>query len=170
MIDTVVKNCRIVSPTDIKDVGVAIDKGKIVAVDRDDRLPQAKEVIDAGGKHVIPGVIDVHVHCGLYHPYENEIADMAAAAYGGVTTVGCYVSLGVSSSKGPFAETFKNRKSVWEENAVIDAFFHGGMLTESTADEIMYNARQYGVTSYKFMLTRKGTEVAAKGGQTADDG
>ena len=44
------------------------------------------------------------------------------------------------------------------------------MLTESTADEILDNARRFGVTSYKFMLTRKGAEVAAKGGQTTDDG
>ena len=44
------------------------------------------------------------------------------------------------------------------------------MLTESSANEILDNARRYGVTSYKFMLTRKGAEVAAKGGQVADDG
>jgi len=170
MIDTAIKNCKVVSPTDIRDVGIGIDKGVVVAVDVDDNLPQARETIDAAGKHVLPGIIDVHVHCGLYHPYEEEITDMSAAAYGGITTIGCYVSLGVSSGNGPFAQTFQNRKSVWEKNAVVDAFFHGGMLTECTAEDIMNNARNYGVTSYKFMLTRKGTEVAAKGGQVADDG
>jgi dihydropyrimidinase len=170
MIDTVIKNCIVVSPRDTRDVGIGIDKGIIVTIDSDDKLPLAKQSIDAEGKHVLPGIIDVHVHCGLYHLYDEEIADMTAAAYGGTTTIGCYVSLGVSSGKGPFAETFENRKSVWESNSVIDAFFHGGMLTESNADEIMDNARKYGVTSYKFMLTRKGSEVAAKGGQTTDDG
>lgn len=170
MVDTILKNCKVVSPKGINSIGIAINNGKIVELADDAQLPEANETIDAGGKHVIPGIIDVHVHCGLYHPYEEEIADMAAAAYGGTTTIGCYVSLGVSSGKGPFGETFRSRKSVWEKNAVVDAFFHGGMLTESTADEVMNNARKYGVTSYKFMLTRKGAEVTAKGGQTTDDG
>ena len=170
MIDTIVKNCKVVSPNEIIDASIGINEGKIVAVDHDDKMPPANNIIDAEGKHVVPGIIDVHVHCGLYRPYEEEIADMMAAAYGGITTIGCYATLGVSSVKGTFAETFSNRKSIWENNAVIDAFFHGGMLTETGAEEIKDNALRCGVTSYKFMLTRKGEEVIVKGGQSADDG
>ena len=52
MIDTVIKNCKVVSPADTRDVGIGIDKGVIVAIDSDDKLPQARETIDAKGKHV----------------------------------------------------------------------------------------------------------------------
>jgi imidazolonepropionase-like amidohydrolase len=44
---------------------VLIDNGKIVAVGRDEPVPEGVETIDARGKVVTPGLIDAHTHLGL---------------------------------------------------------------------------------------------------------
>ncbi|MFQ6079677.1 MAG: allantoinase AllB, partial [Thermodesulfobacteriota bacterium] len=68
---------------------IAVEKGKIVAIDKQGSSPEAKENIDAKGKYVLPGIIDVHVHFrepGYTYKEDFETGSMAAAA-GGVTTV-----------------------------------------------------------------------------------
>ncbi len=44
---------------------VLIDNGKIVAVGRDEPVPEGVETIDARGKVITPGLIDAHTHLGL---------------------------------------------------------------------------------------------------------
>ncbi len=48
-VDTVIKKCKVVSPSGVLDAGLAVDKGKIVAISRDQNLPPAERVIDAMG-------------------------------------------------------------------------------------------------------------------------
>jgi len=170
VVDSVVKNCKVVSPIGISPEGIAINNGKIVAVTEDAYLPEAIKTIDAGGRYVIPGIIDVHVHYGVYHPCEEEVHDMTAAAYAGTTTTGCFVGLGASAQKGPYAEVFDNWKEIWEKNAVMDTFFHGGITSQMNIDEVMTNARRYGMTTYKILMTCKGEEAAIIGGDLVDDG
>ncbi len=45
---------------------VLTDKGKIVEVGTDVKVPQGAEIIDAAGKIVMPGIIDAHTHIGVY--------------------------------------------------------------------------------------------------------
>ena len=68
---------------------IAVEKGKIFAMDRKGRFPEPKEVIDATRKYVLPGIIDVHVHFrepGATYKEDFETVTMAAAA-GAVTTI-----------------------------------------------------------------------------------
>lgn len=169
-VDTVVKNCKIVNPEGIIPGGIAIKGGIIVAIGNDAYLPEADKTIDAGGKYLIPGVIDAHVHYGVYHPYDQEVNDMSAGAYAGTTTAGCYVGLGASAQKGLYTEVFDKWKETWEKNAVIDCFFHGGIISQTNIGEVEENAKRYGITSYKILMTCKGDEVAIIGGDPADDG
>ena len=60
--DLVVKNGWVVTPQDTVQGGVAISDGKFVAIGTSDTLPDGKQVIDAKGLHILPGVIDAHVH------------------------------------------------------------------------------------------------------------
>lgn len=169
-VDTVIKNCKVVSPEGIIPEGVAINGGKIVAIADDAYLPEAEKTIDASGKYVIPGVIDAHVHYGVYHPCDQEVHDMSAGAYAGTTTAGCYVGFGASTQKGTYAEAFDKWKETWEKNTVIDCFFHGGIVSQTTIDEIEENTKRYGITSYKILMSCKGDEAAIIGGDPADDG
>ena len=69
--------------------GVAISDGKFVAIGTSDTLPDGKQVIDAKGLHILPGIIDAHVHFrdpGVTHK-EDFATGSTAAICGGVTTV-----------------------------------------------------------------------------------
>jgi dihydropyrimidinase len=63
--DLVVKNGKIVSSDGIVEGGVAIKDGKFIAVGKDTALPDAQKVLDIGGKHILPGLIDPEVHLGI---------------------------------------------------------------------------------------------------------
>ena len=88
-VDLVIRGGRLVSSTGIMSAGIAIEGGVIVAISRDDALPDSRETIDATGKYVLPGVIDPHVHFrSPGSEYKEDWASgTAAAACGGVTTV-----------------------------------------------------------------------------------
>ncbi|WP_265107853.1 allantoinase AllB [Halosolutus halophilus] len=89
-VDLVVRNCTVVTPAGrTPDAGVAVEDGRIAAVGRSDRLPEADRVVDAEGNVLVPGIVDCHIHNrepGLEYKEDWESATRAAAA-GGVTTV-----------------------------------------------------------------------------------
>ena len=88
-VDLVVKNGWVVTPNDTFKGGVAIADGKFVTVGADETLPDAREVIDAAGRHILPGLIDAHVHFrepGVTHK-EDFATGSTAAVCGGITTV-----------------------------------------------------------------------------------
>src|SRR6476646_5626768 len=60
--DLVLKNGWVVTPEETVRGGVAISNGKCVAIGTDESLPAGKAVIDLAGKHILPGLIDAHVH------------------------------------------------------------------------------------------------------------
>ena len=86
----IIKNGRVVDPANKIDaiLDILIDDNKITRIAKDIKA-QADSVIDATGKIVGPGVVDMHVH--LRQPgredKETIATATAAAAKGGVTTV-----------------------------------------------------------------------------------
>ncbi|HEY5631127.1 MAG TPA: dihydroorotase, partial [Nitrososphaeraceae archaeon] len=67
---------------------ILIENGKIKDLRKSIDNIQASKKIDASQKYVLPGVIDPHVHYGVYKPI-NEAAktESRSAAVGGVTTM-----------------------------------------------------------------------------------
>ncbi len=88
-VDLVIRNGRIVSPDGVVAASLAIRAGTIVAIGDDDLMPPAAETLDATGCHLLPGIIDSHVHFREpgYEYKEDWGTGTAAAAVGGVTTV-----------------------------------------------------------------------------------
>ncbi len=90
-----IKNGRVIDPLSGTDdtLDILVDKGRVVSVDRDiDKSNSAiSQTIDARGKIVVPGLIDMHVH--LREPgceYKETIkTGCQAAASGGFTSVAC---------------------------------------------------------------------------------
>jgi len=94
--DLLIRGGRVVDPSqDIDAVrDVAISEGKIARVEPNIPSSQAREVIDANGKVVTPGLIDIHTHVFPYvGPYGIE--PDPACLHRGVTTV---VDAGTSGS------------------------------------------------------------------------
>ena len=86
--DLLIKNGTVVSHRGIDQLDIAIRDEKIVAIGNLKDV-SAKEVIDATGLHVLPGVIDSQVHFrepGVEHK-EDLATGTAAAALGGVTAI-----------------------------------------------------------------------------------
>lgn len=87
--DLVIKGGTIVTDRSTFEGAVAIKDGKVLAIGHESALPPAAEVLDAKGKHILPGAIDAHVHFrepGYTHK-ETWETGTASAAMGGVTTV-----------------------------------------------------------------------------------
>ena len=87
--DLVINNGTVVSAESTMNASVAIKDGAILAVGAADAMPRSRETLDAKGLHLLPGVIDVHVHFRDpgYPQKEDFASGTIAAAFGGVTTV-----------------------------------------------------------------------------------
>ena len=88
--DLVVRGGTVVtSEATMPGAGVAISGGKIVAVGQHGVLPRGTREIDARGLHILPGLIDAHVHFrdpGVTHK-EDFATGSTAAVCGGISTV-----------------------------------------------------------------------------------
>jgi allantoinase len=88
MFDLEIINATIVTSTETFLGCLSVEDGKIAAITRHP-LKKAKRIIDAEGLHLLPGMVDQHVH--FMDPGETSREDFihgsSAAAIGGVTTV-----------------------------------------------------------------------------------
>ncbi len=86
-----IKNGHIISPQNHLDTicDILIENGRITELN--ENISANCEIIDAAGKVVLPGLIDMHVHLrdpGFTHK-EDILTGCEAAAAGGVTAVAC---------------------------------------------------------------------------------
>ncbi len=90
MFDLVIRNGDVVSTDRIARADIGIGDGAIRAIANPGESFEARAVIDATGKTILPGLVDAHVHIPGFllskHLDDFETATKAAAA-GGVTTV-----------------------------------------------------------------------------------
>ena len=74
-VDTVIVNGEVVTETGIEPLSVAIQDGTIIGLFAHGAEPDAHKVIDAVGKLVLPGAIDIHFHCRA--PADPQRCDFA---------------------------------------------------------------------------------------------
>lgn len=85
---TLIKNGTIINANESKKANILIQDDKIIAITTDE--PSADIVIDANGKLVIPGLIDIHVH--FRDPgfeYKDDIITGSQTAVAGGVTACC---------------------------------------------------------------------------------
>ncbi len=145
-VDLVVRNARVVTHEAEFFGGVAVADGRIVMRGTSAALPSGRREIDAGGRVLMPGVIDPHCHLGVRYPYPEDMrTETAQAARGGITTVLLYAR-NLRESYIPF---YQERRALGEQNACIDFGFHFGIQREEHIHEIPKVAAATGVTSFK---------------------
>jgi len=109
---------------------VYVRDGKIAAVCTD--ILEAKEVVDAAGKYVAPGIIDPHLHFGISAPFPEEVVtESRAALVGGVTTVGDFFG-----GPKPFSEIFPGIRKAVEDSSYVNIIPHFSIATEGQLAEI----------------------------------
>ena len=148
-VDLIVKNGTIVTPLSSLRGHVLIKDGKVLDVMVRDDLPPAREVIDASGLHVLPGLIDPHVHFrepGLTYKEDFETGSQAAAA-GGITTV-----LEMPNTVPPTSnvEGFQAKAACAQGRSYVDYGLYA-VIVEGNLDQIVPLA-EAGVVGYKIFL------------------
>jgi dihydroorotase len=148
-VDLVVKDGTVVTPSGSFAGGVAIDEGKIVAVGSSSAMPNADRTIDASGMHVLPGIIDGHVHFrepGFEYKEDLHSGSTGAAA-GGVTTF-----LDMPNVNPPTADaaSFELKLGKAREKSVVD-FGIFGVVMPTNVDKIKELA-DHGAIGYKIFM------------------
>ena len=132
--DLLIKGGRIVTPERTFEADIAVRDGLILSCGDPTTMPRASEVIDAGGRFVLPGAIDSHVHFrepGYTHK-ENWQTGTAAAAAGGVTTV--FEMPNTNPPTGSVA-ALKAKLGLAGRQAHVDFGIYG-LLDEDNIDEL----------------------------------
>ena len=157
---TLIGNGTIVTATGSTIADVLIEDETIAAIGGDlaGRGIAADETIDAGGKYVIPGAIDVHTHMEL--PFGGTFAKdtfetgTRAAAFGGTT---CIVDFAVQSRGKSLRDGLDAWHAKAEGNAVADYGFH--MIISDVRDDVlaeMDTLVDEGVTTFKLFTAYPG--------------
>ncbi len=84
-VNLLVKNGKVYTEAGFQDLDVAVKGEKIAFLAMPGTIPEAETTIDAAGKYVLPGIIDVHPHVrdpGFTHKEDFETASRGAAASG----------------------------------------------------------------------------------------
>jgi dihydroorotase (multifunctional complex type) len=127
--------------------GLSTFEGKIIKIGKESSLPEEETIIDAQGKLVIPGLIDLHVHFrepGFTHK-EDFLTGTRAAAAGGVTTV-----LDEPNNK-PVTSTVKALKKKLElvkGKAYVDYLFNMAVYADKFAE--IEAVSSFGVKCFAF--------------------
>jgi len=155
-----IKNGRLVSAEKIEDKEILIIGDKIKSVKdffSKTELPSELEIIDTGGKYVMPGIIDAHTHYQL-DSRRTVTADRfyggsVLAVYGGVTTVIDF-SDHLSGKKIARGALYRNSEANGE--MAIDWALH---QTITRADNNVYKEleelKDSGITTIKIFTTYK---------------
>src|SRR4051812_16246594 len=154
---TLIKNGTVVTATDQYQGDVLVEDEKITTVGSALDL-HADKVIDAGGKYVLPGGIDVHTHLDM--PFggatsaDDFLTGTTAAAFGGTTSI---VDFAIQYRGQTLHHAWETWMKKAEGKAVVDYSFHMIItdLNDQVEQEMDALVRQ-GVTSFKLFMAYRG--------------
>jgi dihydropyrimidinase len=154
---TLIQNGTIVTATDTYTADVLIDGETISQIGAKLAGP-ADRTLDAKGKYVIPGGIDVHTHLDMPFGGSFSVDDFKtgtiAAAHGGTT---CVVDFAIQERGKSLRHAWETWMGKAEGKAVIDYGFH--MIMRESTPELraeMGEMVQEGVTSFKLFMAYPG--------------
>jgi len=156
--DTIITNGRVATATDTYASDVAISNGKIAAIGKDLPLENATHIIDAAGKYVLPGGIDVHTHLDMPFGGTTSSDDFEtgtrAAAFGGTTTL---IDFAIQYKGQTLRTAFDTWMQKASGKAVCDYAFHCIIteLADAHLEEMNALVRE-GVTSFKLFMAYPG--------------
>jgi len=134
--DTIIRNGSVVTATDTYQADVAIANGSVVAIGKDLPDQNASQLLDAAGKLVLPGGIDVHTHLDMPFGGTTSADDFEtgtrAAAFGGTTTL---IDFAIQYKSQPLRQAFDTWMSKASNKAVCDYAFHC-IMTDVSAGQI----------------------------------
>src|SRR3984957_15450719 len=156
--DTIIGNGSVVTATDKYLADVAIKDGKVAAIGKDLPRENAAKVLEALGKYVLPGGIDVHTHLDMPFGGTTSADDFEtgtrAAAFGGTTTL---IDFAIQYKGQTLRTAFDTWMQKASAKAVCDYAFHCIIteLADTQLQEMNALVRE-GVTSFKLFMAYPG--------------
>jgi dihydropyrimidinase len=156
--DTVIRGGTIVTATDTYLADVAILGGRISAIGNDLPIENAGNVIDATGRYVMPGGIDVHTHLDMPFGGTTSADDFEtgtiAAAFGGTTTL---VDFAIQYKGQTLHQAFDTWMKKASGKAVTDYSFHCIIteLADAHLQEMKTLVRE-GIPTFKLFMAYPG--------------
>ena len=151
-IDLLLKGGAVVTEGGIVQADVAVSGEAIVGLTAPGESGQARRVVDVGGLHLLPGMIDMHSHHrepGFTHK-EDLITATTCCAAGGVTVT---VGMPNVSPSPTTAEILKDILALYKEKAIVDY----NMNPAGTVLEEIPKMATMGILAYKvFMVVDTG--------------
>lgn len=169
MATTLITGGQVVSATGTTQADVLIDGETIAAVLAPGAAAAygitAERTIDATGKYVLPGGIDVHTHMEM--PFGGTFSvdtfetGTRAAAWGGTTTI---VDFAVQRKGGSLQEAVDTWHDKAEGKACIDYGFHAILADVNDASlKEMDSLVDQGITSFKLFMAYPGVFLSTDG-------
>lgn len=162
----VIRNGTVITSTEAMEADILIEDEKVVTIASGGAEGwTADKVIDATGRYVVPGGIDVHTHMEL--PFGGTFASddfetgTRAAAWGGTTTI---VDFAVQTKGQGLMEGWENWMAKADGRCAIDYGFHliVGDVNDRSLKE-MDQAVEEGVTSFKMFMAYPGVFYSTDG-------
>jgi dihydropyrimidinase/allantoinase len=133
-VDRLLTGVRAITPDGEVTGSIAIDEGRIAAIiPAGEGLPEARDVVDAGGALALPGLIDTHTHARdpSVDAREDFESATAAAAAGGITTI---LEMPISTPAVSSSIVLRQRAAVIAPKAHVDFGLYGGAGADNVDD------------------------------------
>ena len=155
--DLLIKNVRIVRPNAamVETGDIAIKGGRFAKIAPEIPAASAAEVYDGRQRLAFPGLVDPHMHTGIYSPLEQDaITESRAAAQGGVTTSLNYMRTGgyYLNKGGPYRKFFPEVLDLSKNRFHVDYAYHLAPMSRQHIGEIPSLVDKFGVTSFKIFM------------------
>ena len=155
--DLLIRNVRVVRPrrSKVEKMDIGIRGGKFVKVAKGLKPAEALQVVDGKNRLAFPGLVDPHMHCGIYSPLgEDALTESLAAAQGGVTSSLNYMRTGgyYMERGGPYADVYPEVLKISKDRFYVDYAYHLAPLDRAHIGEIDMLINKYGVTSFKIFM------------------
>ncbi|XDB00364.1 dihydroorotase family protein (plasmid) [Sulfitobacter sp. LCG007] len=171
MFDLLIRNGLVAIPdNEPAPLDIAVSDGRIAAVMAPGTSAEAAETLDASGRLVLPGMLDVHVHLGhgndISRPREasDAASETAAAASGGITTIIPFILAAEEHST-----IFDGIRATTEAGARIDFGYHLIISTEDQLAKVPDYVADYGIPSFKIFMNNRNGEGTRLGLPDIDD-
>ena len=153
----IIKNGILVTSLRTLKADIAIRDGIIFKTGELHRSDTADDIYNADGKHILPGIIDAHVHFrdpGLTEKEDFETGSIAAA-FGGVTTIADMPNV-IPVTSTP--QSFKEKLKIAQKKSYVD-FALFALLTNDNMDE-MDKLKKLGALGFKVFFGTSTGDIA----------
>ena len=155
--DLVIKNLQVVRPNTngVESADIGVKNGAFKKIAPSIEVTEATEIYDGKNRLAFPGLVDAHMHTGIYNPLDQDaVIESRAAAMGGVTSSLNYIRTGgyYLNKGGPYQTFMPDVLAQSEGNFYVDYAYHVAPMDKTHIEEIPLLIDEFGITSFKIFM------------------